>query len=111
MDEGGALVVRAIINQPALLLADEPTPHYSSSTDNLDSVNQGHILDIFDSIHQEGTILIVVSHNHTVADHANELIEMSNGGIDSIVKNDKDESKKMGASSPGVPYSPTNYTD
>ncbi len=67
-------VARAIVNKPVLLLADEPTG-------NLDSTNQGHLLDIFDDIHKEGTTLMVVTHNQIVADRANRVLELVDGEI------------------------------
>lgn len=75
-------IARAIVNEPALLLADEPTG-------NLDSRNQDHILDIFDSIHEKGTTLIVVTHNQIVADRACKVIQMLDGNIESIIENDR----------------------
>lgn len=67
-------VARAIVNNPVLLLADEPTG-------NLDSANQHHLLDTFDGIHEEGTTLIVVTHNQVVADRANRVLELVDGKV------------------------------
>ena len=54
-------VARALINYPKLLLADEPTG-------NLDETNEEIVLDLFNQLHQDGTTLMVVTHDALVAE-------------------------------------------
>ncbi len=67
-------IARALINEPAFILADEPTG-------NLDSVASGEILDIFDSIHRKGRTIIMVTHEPDVAAHAERVITLKDGRV------------------------------
>jgi len=72
-------IARALINQPSLVLADEPTG-------NLDSQSSAEVLDLFRKLNrEEGVAVIVVTHDRDVAAVADRLIEMKDG---SIVKRD-----------------------
>jgi putative ABC transport system ATP-binding protein len=53
-------IARALINYPRLVLADEPTG-------NLDAANEAIVLDLFSRLHDDGTTLIVVTHDPAVA--------------------------------------------
>ena len=67
-------VARALINHPELILADEPTG-------NLDEANENIVLDLFSQLHEEGTTLIVVTHDPEVADCAQRTIVLEHGRV------------------------------
>ncbi len=68
-------IARALVTQPSLILADEPTG-------NLDSRTSSEILDLFDSLHQEGHSLIVVTHEDDVAARAQRVIHLLDGKVE-----------------------------
>ena len=67
-------VARALINHPELILADEPTG-------NLDEANENIVLDLFRQLHDEGTTLIVVTHDPEVAEAAQRTIVLEHGRV------------------------------
>jgi putative ABC transport system ATP-binding protein len=67
-------IARALANRPALLLADEPTGE-------LDEVTGDQIADLFDRVHADGTAIVVVTHNATVAARAGRRLAMKSGRI------------------------------
>ena len=67
-------VARALINHPELILADEPTG-------NLDETNENIVLNLFSQLHQEGTTLIVVTHDPEVAEAAQRTIVLEHGRL------------------------------
>jgi putative ABC transport system ATP-binding protein len=69
-----AAIARAMANDPILLLADEPTGSLDSSTAN-------SILDIFESLTEQGTTVILVSHDRDVARRASRVVTLSDGEI------------------------------
>ena len=72
-------VGRALVNNPSIILADEPTG-------NLDSVTSLEILTLFDEIHRQGNTVIVVTHEEEVARHAHRVIRLLDGMVESDVK-------------------------
>jgi putative ABC transport system ATP-binding protein len=68
------VIARAIVNQPVLLLADEPTGA-------LDSQSAQEVLGIFQALHQRGITIVIVTHSHEVASHSQRIIMMSDGKI------------------------------
>ena len=72
---------RALVTNPSILLADEPTG-------NLDSRTTIEIMQLFDELHDEGQTLIVVTHEDEIAQHCRRIVEMKDGRIfdDSIVR-------------------------
>jgi putative ABC transport system ATP-binding protein len=69
-------VARALVNNPSILLADEPTG-------NLDSKISEEIMQLFAEIHRKGNTLIVVTHEEDIALHAHRIIRLKDGEIES----------------------------
>lgn len=69
-------VARALVNNPSILLADEPTG-------NLDSKISEEIMQLFAEIHRKGNTLIVVTHEESIALHAHRIIRLKDGEIES----------------------------
>jgi putative ABC transport system ATP-binding protein len=69
-------IARALVNDPLLILADEPTG-------NLDSVSGREILQIFDELHAQGKTLILVTHDAGVADRAQRILRLRDGFLES----------------------------
>jgi putative ABC transport system ATP-binding protein len=67
-------LARAIINQPVLLLADEPTGALDSSTTR-------EVLDLFDELHDQGMTILMVTHEKDVADRAERVLHFRDGRI------------------------------
>ena len=73
-------VARALINYPEIILADEPTG-------NLDEANEEIVVDLFHKLHNEGTTLIVVTHDPEVAEVAQRTLVLRNGKLHKEVIN------------------------
>ncbi len=69
-------IARALVNRPSILLADEPTG-------NLDSVTSEEIMTVFDALHGEGQTIIMVTHEPHVTAHAERVITLIDGMIES----------------------------
>ena len=74
-------IARALINHPEIVLADEPTG-------NLDEANENIVLDIFQQLHNEGTTLVVVTHDPEIGDVAQRVITLDHGKISKDVQNE-----------------------
>ena len=74
-------VARALVNDPSIILADEPTG-------NLDSKTSLDIMRLFEEIHEMGNTLIVVTHEEEVASHAHRILRLRDGMVDSDLKNE-----------------------
>jgi putative ABC transport system ATP-binding protein len=74
-------IARALVNDPRLILADEPTG-------NLDSKTSEEIMQLFDSLNQEGISIVLVTHETDIAEHAKRQVRFLDGKIvhDSYVK-------------------------
>jgi len=72
-------IARALVNDPLVLLADEPTG-------NLDSASGSEILRLFNDLNQQGKTLIMVTHDTSVSRHAHRAIRLRDGEIESDVK-------------------------
>lgn len=68
-------VARALVNSPSIVLADEPTG-------NLDSRTGDEIMALFERLHNEGNTIILVTHEHDIAEHANRIIHIRDGKIE-----------------------------
>ena len=71
-------VARALVNRPALILADEPTG-------NLDSKTSLEIMKLFDAIEAAGNTVVLVTHEEDIAQHAKRVIRLVDGQIDSDI--------------------------
>jgi putative ABC transport system ATP-binding protein len=67
-------IARALVNEPRLILADEPTG-------NLDEATGAEILSIFEELHREGRTLVVVTHSEEVAAHAERVVGIRDGKV------------------------------
>ena len=68
-------VARALVNNPALILADEPTG-------NLDSKTSIEIMGLFEEIHRNGNTIVVVTHEEEIAQHAHRIIRLKDGLVE-----------------------------
>jgi len=73
-------IARALVNNPSILLADEPTG-------NLDSVISEEIMKLFAEIHRKGNTLVMVTHEEDIARHAHRIIKLKDGEVESDIKN------------------------
>lgn len=74
-------VARALVTNPSIILADEPTG-------NLDSKTGDEIMGLFGELHKQGNTIILVTHEHDIAMHAHRIVSLRDGLVE------KDEKKK-----------------
>lgn len=67
-------IARALVNNPSIILADEPTG-------NLDSKSGNEIMEILDTLHKKGNTVILVTHEDEIANHAHRVIRLFDGKI------------------------------
>jgi putative ABC transport system ATP-binding protein len=75
-------VARALVNNPAIILADEPTG-------NLDSKTSVEIMGLFEEIHKKGNTIILVTHEEDIALHAHRIVRLKDGLVESDSPNPK----------------------
>jgi putative ABC transport system ATP-binding protein len=74
-------IARALVNSPSIILADEPTG-------NLDSQTGNEIMALFDELHRKGNTIVLVTHEHDIAEYAHRVIHIRDGVVS------KDERKE-----------------
>ncbi len=79
---------RAMVNNPSIILADEPTG-------NLDSKTSIEIMNLFDDIHAAGNTVILVTHEEDIAKHAHRIIRLKDGMVESDMRKEKMSSEKL----------------
>jgi putative ABC transport system ATP-binding protein len=75
-------IARALINNPSIILADEPTG-------NLDTKTGEEIMKLFDQLHKEGHTIVLVTHEEFIARHAHKIIHLKDGQIEKVENNHK----------------------
>ena len=75
-------IARALVNNPSIILADEPTG-------NLDSQTGNEIMALFDRLHSEGNTIVLVTHEHDIAEYAHRGINLKDGIISGDVRNQR----------------------
>jgi putative ABC transport system ATP-binding protein len=75
-------IARALVNHPSIILADEPTG-------NLDTKTSYEIMDIFERIHASGNTIILVTHEPDIAEHANRVVRLRDGLVESDNRQEK----------------------
>jgi putative ABC transport system ATP-binding protein len=73
-------IARALVNNPSIILADEPTG-------NLDTKTSYEIMQIFDDIYKNGNTIVTVTHEEDIASHARRIVRLRDGVIESDKKN------------------------
>jgi putative ABC transport system ATP-binding protein len=68
-------IARALVNNPSILLADEPTG-------NLDTATGNEIMGLFERLHQQGNTIVLVTHEHDIALHAHRVIHVRDGKVE-----------------------------
>ena len=74
-------IARALINNPSIILADEPTG-------NLDTKTSVEIMGLLEEIHQKGNTIILVTHEEDIAQHAHRIVRMRDGLIENDYRNE-----------------------
>ncbi len=75
-------IARALVNDPSLILADEPTG-------NLDTKTSYEIMEIFNTIHSQGNTIVLVTHEEDIANHAHRIVRLRDGMIEADKINEK----------------------
>ncbi len=68
-------IARALVNNPSIILADEPTG-------NLDSRTGDEIMEIFEDLHEGGNTIVLVTHEEYIAEHSNRIIRLRDGLVE-----------------------------
>lgn len=74
-------IARALVNQPKIIFADEPTG-------NLDSKTSVEIMELFTELHQAGQTIVLVTHEPEIAEYAQKVIHMRDGKIERVEENE-----------------------
>ncbi len=68
-------IARALVNKPSIILADEPTG-------NLDSQTGNEIMTLFDRLHGQGNTIVLVTHEHDIAEYAHRIVHIKDGVVE-----------------------------
>jgi putative ABC transport system ATP-binding protein len=74
-------IARALINDPSIILADEPTG-------NLDTKTSYEIMELFENLHAKGNTIIMVTHEEDIAKYAHRIVRLRDGEVESDTLND-----------------------
>ncbi|MBE2229728.1 MAG: ABC transporter ATP-binding protein [Chitinophagaceae bacterium] len=74
-------IARALVNDPSIILADEPTG-------NLDTKTSYEIMEIFNQIHSNGNTIVLVTHEEDIANHAHRIVRLRDGVVETDRKNE-----------------------
>ncbi|MEL6560728.1 MAG: ABC transporter ATP-binding protein [Bacteroidota bacterium] len=74
-------IARALVNNPSIILADEPTG-------NLDSKTSYSIMDLFQQLHDKGNTIIMVTHEEDIAEYSHRIIRLRDGLVESDIRNE-----------------------
>jgi putative ABC transport system ATP-binding protein len=88
-------IARALVNDPSIILADEPTG-------NLDTKTSYEIMDLFDQLHKKGNTIIMVTHEDDIAHYAHRIVRLRDGLVETDIRNSnitnpRDEKAKLEA--------------
>src|SRR5512147_137849 len=72
-------IARALVNRPSIILADEPTG-------NLDSQTGNEIMALFDKLHEQGNTIVLVTHEHDIAEYAHRIINLKDGVVSGDIR-------------------------
>jgi len=73
-------IARALINDPVLVIADEPTG-------NLDTHSGADIMNLLHKLHEQGATIVIVTHDPTIAEHTQRTVHLIDGLIDNVIHN------------------------
>ncbi len=90
-------IARALVNEPVMIIADEPTG-------NLDSHAGEDIMGLLHTVHQQGATIIIVTHDPRIAAHTQRTVELRDGKVEKVTHNGHDSEKwKRPEPAPGDP--------
>ena len=73
-------IARALINDPVLVIADEPTG-------NLDTHSGVEIMNLLHKLHEQGATIVIVTHDPSIAEHTQRTVHLIDGLVDNVISN------------------------